>query len=327
MDHSTPGSALRDTLNGQTRISALTLDSEGRLWVANPNESTAYLHVRQSDGTWQSFADAGVGNAVPRDLTVDNNGQIWIILGNNIRIFDPLEDQERLLAPSSRESNIPGSRVLSFALDLEGQMWVGTNEGVTVFPSTFDILNRGSAVTPIFEQRPLLRNESINTIAIDGGNRKWIGTPNGLWLFSADGSELVHHFTEDNSPLISNQILDLAIDPRSGEVFIATDEGILSYRGTATVGTRTHQNVKVFPNPVRPDFDGLVGISGLVEGANVKITDASGRLFYETRAEGGTAAWDLRDYNGVRAATGVYLIFSTNFDGTETLATKVAIIE
>jgi hypothetical protein len=154
-----------------------------------------------------------------------------------------------------------------------------------------------------------------------------MGTRNGLWLFNADASELIHHFTSQNSPLLSNNILDIAIQPATGEVFIATGKGIVSYRGTATAGESVHSTVSVFPNPVRPDFTGLVGISGLVNNAIVKITDISGRLVYETRAQGSTAVWNVKDYTGRRAATGIYLIFSADAEGNETLVTKMAVIE
>jgi hypothetical protein len=127
--------------------------------------------------------------------------------------------------------------------------------------------------------------------------------------------------------LLSDTVLDIAIHPQSGEVFMATEKGMVSYRGKATEGNATHQNVKVFPNPVHPDFQGYVGISGLVDGANVKITDVSGRLFYETKAQGGTATWNIQDYTGKRAKTGIYLIFSTNADGSENLVSKVAVVE
>ena len=184
-----------------------------------------------------------------------------------------------------------------------------------------------TASVPIFENRVLLRDEFVTAVAIDPGNRKWIGTrTNGIWLFSETGEEQVFHFTADNSPLLSDNITAIKVHPGSGEVFIGTDKGLVSFRSDATQGTSRHENVEIYPNPVRPGFNRDVVINGLVNNALVKITDVSGKLVREIRAQGSTALWNSRDYNGQRVKTGVYLVFSTNRDGTETFVGKIAVI-
>ena len=125
---------------------------------------------------------------------------------------------------------------------------------------------------------------------------------------------------------MSNDIVDIAIDDESGEVYIGTGLGIVSYKGTATGGNPVHSNVYVYPNPVREDYNSTIAIMGLVENAKVKITDISGNLVYQTTALGGQAVWDGNNYNGVRARTGVYLVFSTDDQGKETYVTKFVII-
>jgi ligand-binding sensor domain-containing protein len=244
-------------------------------------------------------------------------------------VFDEKNNRSKYLSTTLGQGGLPSNLVSALATDKEGQIWVGTERGAAVFFNPFAVFENTAfdALTPIFERRALLRDEVITSIAVDGGNRKWIGTQNGLWLFNPEGSELIAHFTSENSPMLTNMVMDVEIQPITGEVFIATDKGIVSYRGTATEGAETHISVKVFPNPVRPDFEGLVGISGLVNNAIVKITDVTGRLVYETRAQGSTAVWNVRDYTGRRAATGIYLIFSANEEGTETLVSKMAVIE
>ena len=215
-------------------------------------------------------------------------------------------------------------------LDKDGQIWVGTNRGIAVFSSTSSIFKGTSynAYSPIFQQRRLLGNDIVTAITIDGGNRKWIGTPNGLFLFNADGTELITTFTDKNSPLPSNQIDYLTVEPLMGEVFVRTSNGMVSYRGTATEApdSQIDENVVVFPNPVRPNFSGTVGISGLTENAYVKITDTAGRLVFDTHANGGTAAWNTRTITGEAVETGIYLIFSTNAKGQETLVSKLAVV-
>lgn len=172
----------------------------------------------------------------------------------------------------------------------------------------------------------LLRDEKVTAIEIDGGNRKWIGTENGVWLFNPFGEEQIYNFNEQNSPLLSKKIIDLEINSQTGELFLMTDAGIASFRSDATEGEAAFSKVKIFPNPVTNQFNGQVGISGLVTDAIVKITDVSGKLIWQTKANGGSASWNVRDYNGSRAATGMYLVFCIAQDGTESMVGKIAVV-
>lgn len=172
----------------------------------------------------------------------------------------------------------------------------------------------------------LLSKEIVNCITVDGANRKWIGTNSGVFLISADGTEQLLFFNQDNSPLLSNVVLSIAIDGVTGEVYFGTDKGIVSYRGTATQGLAEQGNVKVFPNPVRPEHNGPIAISGLVNNAQVKITDTGGRLIYETIALGGQAIWNGKGYNGQDAATGVYMVYSADDTGKETVVTRIVLL-
>jgi len=163
----------------------------------------------------------------------------------------------------------------------------------------------------------------INTIAIDGANQKWIGTTAGLFVLDADIEENLAQFTVENSPLFTNDIVDVAIDGATGEVYVGTTGGILSYRAEATDGQAFFKDVYAFPNPVRPEYFGTIAVKGLATDANVKITDITGTLVYETTALGGQAVWDGNDYNGQRAASGVYLVYMTSKNGLEKMVTKI----
>jgi hypothetical protein len=172
-----------------------------------------------------------------------------------------------------------------------------------------------------------LDTETINCIEIDGNNRKWIGTNGaGVFLLSDDGTNEIHHFTTENSPIFSDNIIDIAINEISGEVFIGTEKGIISYRSDATKGFDAHKNVLVFPNPVKENYTGKIAIRGLVNNANVKITDINGNLVFESFANGGQAIWNGKNQSGNRASTGVYLVFSSNIDGEETMVSKILFI-
>ena len=325
IDENTLGSPLVNTFPSRRNVVVSSLrDTPEGLWILNyaaPNP----LHLWQDDGQWRSFS-------LPSNLVTDltgNSTQLWMIVRprGGIAVFDKESGATRILAEESGEGGLASSRVNALAIDREGLVWVGTDQGISVVTNPFSALSGPvDAFEPIFENRPLLRDEFVTAIAVDGGDRKWIGTQNGVWLFDPQADRQLLNFTEDNSPLPTNEILDITIDPNTGEVFFATPQGILSYREGATRGGVSHQNVKVFPNPVTADFVGTVGISGLVEDAQVKITDASGKLIWQTRAAGGTATWQVNDYNGNRASSGIYFIFSADNDGEETFVGKIAVV-
>jgi hypothetical protein len=164
------------------------------------------------------------------------------------------------------------------------------------------------------------------SIAVDGADRKWVATKNGAWLVSAEGDKVIYRFTETNSPLLSNDVKRIAIDGKTGEIFFATANGICSFRSTATEGGETNNNVLVFPNPVPPGYSGTIAIRGLVNNAIVKITEMDGRLVYQTKALGGQAVWDGKDYKGRKISTGIYLVLVSNEDRSEKTSTKIVFI-
>jgi len=302
--------------------------NQNSLWVAN--YSSNQIHRLNRNGEWESFTIPSTLGAFIIDFIFVED-IIWLIVdngvGGGIIVFDPENSQSRYLSSTSDNGGLPSNAVNSLVLDKEGLVWVGTSTGVSVFTNPFNVFSGPvDAVEPIFENRLLLSDEIINDIEVDGGNRKWIATNSGAWLFNDDADRQIQFFNTQNSPLPSNVILDIAIQENTGEVFFATNSGIVSYRAGSTEGEISHGNVEIFPNPVREDFIGNVGISGLASDVTVKITDVSGKLIWETQANGGTATWGVRDYNGNRAATGIYLIFSSSQDGEETFVGKLAVV-
>jgi hypothetical protein len=233
---------------------------------------------------------------------------------------------------NANDSRFTSNTVNSIAVDKNNIVYLATNGGIVGINSDQRLLDSpsltGFIITPYINSVRTLANENVLSIAIDGGNRKWVGTATGLYLFNDELSEIIEKFTDVNSPLPSNNIRFLNLSPDTGELFVYTQKGIVSYR-TASSESNENQgnNVLVFPNPVKPDFDGLVGISGLVNNAFVKITDLSGRLVHQTRANGGTASWDLSSQNGQKAEAGIYYIFSGNEFGKENFVTKLAVIK
>ena len=255
-----------------------------------------------------------------------------LTLGNGLIVFDPATNRVRYLSTQTGQGGLPTNSVRALVNDRSGAIWVGTDAGPAVFDNPYGAFDAAiDAQLPRLNGRRLLPNEVVTTIAVDGGNRKWLGTRSGLYQVSPDGSQLLQTFTAQNSPLPVNTVQALAIEPVSGKLFIQTGTdtrayGLVSYQGTATEPAEILTNISIFPNPVRPDFSGTVGIRGLTENATVKILDAGGQLVYETRSQGGTATWNLIDYKGRQAQTGIYLVVVITADGAEGVKGKLAVV-
>ncbi|MHC2991309.1 hypothetical protein OB13_06815 [Pontibacter sp. HJ8] len=322
----------------QVRLTDVAVDRIGNVWVVNRHQVAGApgLHVLRPDGEWQGFAiPTIVDNGNLERLVVDDNNYKWISISRsgNVRsglvVYDEVQQQVRQLNVGAGTGNLPGGAVYSLTKDLNGDIWVGTTAGVAVYYNPAAVFSSQSydARIPIIEGRPLLGGQVVRDIAVDGANRKWMATDNGLWLFGPDGDELLQHFTTQNSPLPSDKVLSIAIEHRTGEVFVVTDAGIASYRAGATITEGKPDCAQVYPNPVRPDFTGLIGVSGLPNNAHVRITDVNGTLVHKTRAAGGTLSWDGRGYNGKRVSAGVYLVLSADDEGKQTCISKIAVLE
>ncbi len=334
LDETSAGSTLINSSPGtrNVRVSSVYLGSDGTIWATNYGNPEPLHQYDPADGSWRSLNTPFIAARYPLDIQEADNGDFWLRLdplnGGGILVIEPQSGLQKHLIDLDGLGGLPTRDVLDLAIDRDGQVWVGTKEGVVLFPFPFDILERNdvNASLVIIDGRPLLRDEAVNCIAVDGGNRKWMGTDSGLWLFSALGDSVIYNFTAENSPLPDNRIIDVSIDEESGEVFIITQGGLVSFRGTASTGRRQHNNVAIFPNPVTKDFNGTVGISGLTNNAIVKIADITGKLVTELRAQGGTAVWDVADFQGRRVSSGVYLLYSSSADGEETFIGKIAVM-
>ncbi|MCH8903455.1 MAG: M48 family metalloprotease [Bacteroidetes bacterium] len=324
-------------------VTGLAFDASENLWASN-QQAPRPLFVQKPTGECYSFKPTmNLGTNFIAEILVDESQQIWtrvwkgspqgiLVFNHNNTLDDESDDQWLLLRKGQGNGDLPSDEVNCITMDLDGDIWVGTEEGVAVFYCASQLfgINGCDADQILVDQGGyfgnLLESESVRAIAIDGANRKWIGTTNGVWLMSEDGTEEILRFTEDNSPLFSNNIISIIVDEKSGEVYFGTDKGIISYKSTATEGGADCEDLFVYPNPIREDYDGLIAIRGLVQDAKIKITDISGTLIYQTTALGGQTVWDGKNYNGERAKTGVYLVFASNADGSKTCVTKLLVI-
>jgi hypothetical protein len=329
------GAAIGDP--GSYRVSGLATDKESNVWVANYG-APQNLHVLKSAGGWKSFSIPFLHNEnAVSSITIDNVGQKWIVspkenglfvFNSGASIDNTGDDRWKYFRQGRGNGNLPSNNVFCTVLDRNGFIWVGTDRGIAVITCLENAVNSNcEAVLPVVQQDNfagfLFGDEEVLALAVDGANRKWVGTRNGLWLISAEGDQIIYQFTRSNSPLLADEISSLAIDPVNGELFIGTSSGICSFRGTATEPETGGSNVLVYPNPVPPGYSGTIAVRGLPANSTVKITELDGRLVYQARSLGGQFVWNGRDYRGNKASSGVYLVLVADEQNREKLATKI----
>ena len=324
------------------RISDMDYDSGGNLWVTNSIVGKP-LSVLKTNGEWESFALSGIQSTYDvGQMVITEDDDQWIVIprSRNLAVRKADGSNYKRLSLISYFTNGTDQEytsmndIYSIALDQEGAVWIGTSVGVAVFFKPDNIWTQSPfyASQPGLDENdgiyhPLLRTETITAITVDGANRKWFGTKNsGVYLISENGEKEILHFTSSNSPLLSDEITSLTINEKNGEVFIGTVEGLISYMGEATAGYSAFSDVYAFPNPVREDYEGDVVIKGLMEDTDVKITDISGNLVYETTSLGGQAIWNGKNLRGNRVSTGVYMVFGNDPSGEQTFTTKILFI-
>lgn len=331
---------------GTYRLSGVAFDADNNLWVTQTNAPHELMARSAADGQWYKF---GLPDTRPRPyfengaagLIIDDYQQQWFFspAGGGLLVYntkgtlaDISDDKYARLLMGKGTGNLPDNQVQCIVNDKKGAIWVGTSNGIGIINCPDQVLD-GKCESEIRVVQydnfagQLFSGEVVKSIAVDGANRKWVGTGNGVWLISEDASKIIFRFTTDNSPLPSNAIQTIKVDPVDGTVYFATDKGLVSFRSTATDGGTTNKDVVIYPNPVRHDYAGPIAIKGLVSNADVRITDVSGQLVYRTKAAGGQAVWDGKDYTGRRPQSGVYLVFATNSDGTETYSGKLVFIK
>jgi Two component regulator propeller len=330
--------------NGWSLISGLKFDQKGNLWAAN-GYTDRPIKLREPNGVWSSFyLGSGAANKQTTELEIDFQDNIWmgtyanglVGLQHQGTLDDPSDDQYIQLTTGELMGNLPSNKITALAADFDGELWIGTDAGFAVLYNANGSFEAGAGnfdaqrILIPFEgnYEEVLGDASISDIEVDGGNRKWISTSNaGLVLLSPDGTEIIAQYNEDNSPLISNTIYDIEINQQTGELYIVTDKGLVSFRIDATYEDPTYETLNVFPNPVKPDYFGPITVQGIRYNSDVKITDAAGNLIYKTMSNGGTATWNGQNLNGEKVPTGVYFFWTANnYQGGERKVAKVLVI-
>ena len=335
------------------RNAGSVIDQNGILWCTNAKVLEPLKSFNLETGEWKSYdfseiilnsnTEIGYGS-----VDVDQNGVVWIG-GHRKGIFGYKPNSGELKNIESEEKNLPSPSVKTLKVDKQNQVWLGTDKGLRVIynteafftdpnyePSEIIILDDGVASELLFQQY-------VKDIEVDGANNKWIGTlDTGVYYFSSDGQETIYHFTKDNSPLPTNQVIDISLDETNGIVYIATSKGLVSFNSETSAPDITLQEAYVYPNPVRPNFninDEKIKIKGITENVNIKILDIEGNLVteaesrtntkfsgYNLEIDGGTALWNGKNMSGKTVASGVYMVMIADLDSFETKVLKLMVV-
>lgn len=326
--------------NGWILAQKTTFDPDGKLWFTTVRVNDPLKVYNPQDGTLNSFefssliSNPGSGEISYNDIEIDENNTKW--LGstlNGVIGFSENNGTPIIKNITEGSGNLPSFVVNAIAIDKNNNLWIGTNQGLRVLYNTAGFFNtanpQAESIIILEEEIPkeLMFGQLITDIKVDGSNNKWISTFDaGVFYLSSNGQETIHHFTKDNSPLPSNGITDMSIDHSTGKVYFATEKGMVSFNGNATNSATNLDNVTIQPNPVRPNYNGNIIIKGLVDGANIKITDISGNLVDENTVSGGTYEWNQTAFGKHKVASGVYIVMVTTKDSEETTVEKVMIV-
>ena len=357
--HNESNSSIKSIFSGNPeymRLDGAVFDKMGNLFLTN-TKVIAGVKVLTVDGSWSQLVYPAVSlkETLGKILISNQNpNQKFIcsvrspaglaVFNDNGTLSDQSDDKSVFLdkfnysETGSGQTNIittSPTAIQAIAQDKNGVVWVGTEQGPFLFSNLSKIYDADYTCSRVKIPRNngtneadyLLKDEEIKAIAIDGANRKWIGTKtSGVYLLSENGQETIQHFTVVNSPLLSNTVFSIAINPISGEVYFGTDKGIVSYQSDASEAALSFGEVYAYPNPVRQNFAGLITITGLIENTTVKITDLTGNLICQTISNGSLATWDGKDLHGRKVSTGIYLALCASADGTQSTITKIMII-
>ncbi|ERM83531.1 hypothetical protein P872_00200 [Rhodonellum psychrophilum GCM71 = DSM 17998] len=317
--------------NGGSKVWALAKDAQNQLWVGFGDNQERLVKIK-TNGDWETIPVPGLQFAFK--IRMDKANNLWILQtpaggSPRIRVFNASSGLNRLLGNADNQGAFPPGQLLDMDIDQADNLWLGMSSGVVYLPAVSGTnTNSGiNAIQPLFENRNLLNGQSVTSVKVAPDQTKWFGTSsNGLWHFNEFGNGLLAHFTRDNSPLPSNTIRNLTLDPLTGALLMVVPNGALSFRGGSMKAFESLEALKIYPNPVRPDFVGYLSIEGLTDFAFIKISNASGRVVYSAQVRGGKTTWNLRNGEGGKLSPGVYLVYTRDEGGSESVSGKFVVL-
>ena len=320
------------------RLYGSDFDKQDNFWFVQSRIDKGLIKLTP-EGQFQTIDISNIINAEDElalgKLVVSREGYVFFgAVSSGLVGYNPTTNEFNKIGEALGNGNLPSTDIKALAFDNQNRLWIGTRKGLRVLYSARNFFESGADIDsqPIIilddgVPQELLFLQSITDIEVDGSNNKWVSTAtSGVFYLSSNGQETLLRFTSANSPLPSDTVLDISIDDADGTVYFATKDGLVAYDGTSTAPGEDLESVYAYPNPVRPNYFGNVTIDGLTAKANVKITDITGNLVFETTSQGGSVEWDTTAFGKYKVASGVYLVLITSDDNLLTKVAKIMII-
>lgn len=310
-------------------------------WVKDP------IHILRADGSWQNPRTEALNSITEKlgnlkHLTFISDRKV--VFANDhylypaIFVYDitdqTIDTYKDFVNQDGKKYEI--SLINCIKQDANHDLWIGTDVGLFVLQNKH-LQDKNVIFTQIKVPRNdgtsyadyLLSGTNVSDIDIDAAGRKWIATSGqGVYLIDADNITERHHFTADETPLPSDEVESIVVDHAQARVYMGTSAGLCSYQTSVYMPSEENRSDKAyaFPNPVKPDYQGIVTVVGLTDGADIKITDVSGRLITQGKSTGGSFTWDLKNAQGKRVSSGVYHVLSATRDGHRGIITRIAVV-
>lgn len=320
------------------RLYGSDFDKQDNFWFVQSRIDKGLIKLTP-EGQFQTIDISNIINAEDElalgKLVISREGYVFFgAVSSGLVGYNPTTNEFNKIGEALGNGNLPSTDIKALAFDNQNRLWIGTRKGLRVLYSARNFFESGADIDsqPIIilddgVPQELLFLQSITDIEVDGSNNKWVSTAtSGVFYLSSNGQETLLRFTSANSPLPSDTVLDISIDDADGTVYFATKDGLVAYDGTSTAPGEDLESVYAYPNPVRPNYFGNVTIDGLTAKANVKITDITGNLVFETTSQGGSVEWDTTAFGKYKVASGVYLVLITSDDNLLTKVAKIMII-
>lgn len=214
-------------------INHLLKDRSGNLWTGT---SSGLFKIEKPYSLKPGFRKVVVNKSVPtvgvRDLYMDVNGQMFVVMPRKVFQFDPQSDESKLII-SLDELKLSDKVVISSMVkDNNNNLFVGTSQGLLVFKYSS---NKYNYLNPfIIRYQPddttSMRCDNVYNLTSDPDNSIWIATANGLTnlKFISESNYTLRNFSRKNG-MKNNAIYAVQVDSIRNSIWFSTNGGLTKF--------------------------------------------------------------------------------------------------